>query len=270
MANKANDVRKAEWWEAEGGFFGTAYREGDDSLMGYLPSRPLNLTDRTMREALGIATLLRLPGAARVVDAPCGYGRHSLALARMGFDVVGVDLNGEFLQTARASASTNLPVAFLEGDMRELLCVDDASMDAAINMFFSFGFFKRESHNLRVLESFHRVLKPNGKLLIHTDVSTEILRGGAYRFSERRKLSDSILTIDETFDEKHKRLHGIWEIKGPRRVTKLAPYDVRIYSVKEYQTMLELAGFELIGTFGTFEGDAFTESSEELIIIGQT
>ena len=67
----------------------------------------------------------------RVLDVGCGPGRHSLALARRGIEVVGVDRSPVFLQLARdAAAAESLSVTFLELDVRDLAF--EGEFDAAI------------------------------------------------------------------------------------------------------------------------------------------
>ena len=57
----------------------------------------------------------------RVLDVGCGPGRHSLALARRGIDVVGVDHSPAFVRLARdAAAAEGLSATFEELDVREL------------------------------------------------------------------------------------------------------------------------------------------------------
>jgi SAM-dependent methyltransferase len=51
---------------------------------------------------------------ASVLDAGCGTGRVGRELSRRGVDVVGVDLDAEMLQTARARCPS---VSWIEGDI---------------------------------------------------------------------------------------------------------------------------------------------------------
>lgn len=66
-----------------------------------------------------ILPLLRRLGVrrgARVLDVPCGFGRHALVLARCGYRVTGVDISPELLAQARAvysGASQGLRPALL-------------------------------------------------------------------------------------------------------------------------------------------------------------
>lgn len=49
-------------------------------------------TEDTTREVDFIISKLSLQGNERILDLACGFGRHSLELARRGFDVTGVDI----------------------------------------------------------------------------------------------------------------------------------------------------------------------------------
>src|SRR5688572_29696292 len=77
----------------------------------------------TEQEVAFLVATLGLEPGQRVLDVGCGPGRHSLALARRGLDVVGVDLSPDFVAHAReAAASEGLRVAFEEADVRTLAC----------------------------------------------------------------------------------------------------------------------------------------------------
>lgn len=58
--------------------------------------------------AEGVGDLLPLTvRGARVLDVACGHGRASRGLARLGADVVGVDLSTELVASARAREVAN-------------------------------------------------------------------------------------------------------------------------------------------------------------------
>ena len=79
-------------------------------------------TKGTEQEIDFLVDALRLAPGMRVLDVGCGPGRHSLALARRGYRVVGVDHSAEFVRLAReAAASVDQPSAtFEELDVRDL------------------------------------------------------------------------------------------------------------------------------------------------------
>jgi len=61
-------------------------------------------------------------GKARLLDIGCGAGLAAEALARHGFDVLGLDAAGEAIEAARAhSAGQDLPLAYRAGVAEDLL-----------------------------------------------------------------------------------------------------------------------------------------------------
>ncbi|MGQ9798820.1 MAG: class I SAM-dependent methyltransferase [Ignavibacterium sp.] len=59
-----------------------------------------------------------LPNAS-ILDLACGSGRHSILLAKQGFNVTVVDLSGRLLLEAVKSArAENLNIKFIKSDIR--------------------------------------------------------------------------------------------------------------------------------------------------------
>ena len=255
------------------GFFGKHYMAGDRSTRGYLPGRRESLSQRTSREVAGVIRLLDLAPSVRVADIPCGYGRHSLALAKLGYRVTGVDIDERELSEARRAAKEqDLQVDFLKADMRDIGLNYGGKFDAVINLFFAFGFFLEERENIRAMVEFYRVLKPDGRLLIHSDVCTDMLvRGRAYRFSETRALEGGgKLRIGETFDRQSSRLKGTWTITGRAGADRTPrPYSMRIYRAEEYAEMARNCGFRQVSIYGSFQGASFTPDSPEIIVVAK-
>lgn len=111
--------------------------------------------------------ILRLFAEDRILDLCCGQGRHSLELARRGFQSVeGLDRSHYLIQKAKTQAKKEgLNVRFREGDARKLSYLPD-SFDVVMILGNSFGYFETIQDDLRVLKEVSRVLKPWGRLLI--------------------------------------------------------------------------------------------------------
>src|SRR5262245_48037107 len=94
--------------------------------------------ERTIGEVENVLALAQ-PGGKRVLDLCCGPGRHSLELARRGFQVTGVDCSPSLLVRAReASAKENLAIEWVQDDMRRFTRPN--AFDLALNLFTSFGY----------------------------------------------------------------------------------------------------------------------------------
>ena len=241
---KADD-HTSEWWDGRdsGTFFPAVYRQGDDSLEGNLDDQPLSLAQRTNRDCDMIESLLAPAPGEHILDCPCGYGRHSVELAKRGYDVTGVDLCPQFIKEARTIAlPEDAKCKFVEGDMRSLP-FSDGTYSVCVNMFLSFGFF-HDDDNLLVLKEFRRVLSKGGRLLIHSDVNPERVDAGRYTDRSIRTLRDGgTLRIDERFDEQSRRLNGEWSISYNNGELLSQEYSVRIYSHDEMKDLLKEAGF---------------------------
>ena len=74
------------------------------------------------------------PGC-RIFDGGCGLGHLSLALARRGYDVTGMDISASAIASFRqTAANAGLPVNIAEGDLFGM--PEDASFDNAVFCFF--------------------------------------------------------------------------------------------------------------------------------------
>jgi ubiquinone/menaquinone biosynthesis C-methylase UbiE len=111
------------------------------------------------KELMEFAALL--PKNAKVLDAGCGDGVPVAAfLVESGFDVTGVDFSEEMLKLARK----NVPkAAFIKKDMSKL----DFAVNSfdGLTAFYSIIHVPREKH-FSLFESFHRILKPEGIMLV--------------------------------------------------------------------------------------------------------
>ena len=97
---------------------------------------------------------------ADVLDVPCGFGRHTLALARAGYRAVGVDRSPPLLDEARRRAGGARWPKLMRADYRELPFAEE-SFDAAFNLFTSLGYLGDEE-DVKVLAAIRRVLRPGG------------------------------------------------------------------------------------------------------------
>jgi len=110
--------------------------------------------------------VLALPSGSRILDAPCGQGRHAHLLAEAGYDVDGLDYSKDLLDRAR-ERGTGRRLRYTRGDMRKLPARWSGRFDAVVNLFTSFGFFALPSDDARAIAEFARVLKPGGVLVWH-------------------------------------------------------------------------------------------------------
>ncbi|MEN8811471.1 MAG: class I SAM-dependent methyltransferase, partial [Flavobacteriales bacterium] len=85
----------------------------------------------------------------KILDLACGAGRHSIFLNKLGFNVTGVDLSPNSIETANESSNETLH--FDVHDMREIYT--ENGFNYVFNMFTSFGYFESNEENIIMLQS---------------------------------------------------------------------------------------------------------------------
>ena len=106
--------------------------------------------------------LAAVPGAARVLDAGCGSGRLTVALATAGASVTGIDTNaGQLAETKRRAAEAGVALTLLEADFNAMLPFADASFDAVTSRLALMA----ASDPVATLRELRRVLEPGGRLV---------------------------------------------------------------------------------------------------------
>lgn len=262
-------MKENAWWSEEYGFFGKHYLEGDNSKEGYLAGQKQTLEQRTQAEAEGIIRLLDLKGEEKILDVPSGYGRHSIALAKKGFNVTGVELNAVHLSEAiRTAQTTQVKPDFVKGNMIDISHKEE--FDAVINMFYSFGFFETDEENKKVLENFFNALRKGGKFLFHTDVNVPRILAGKYKEDETRSLaSGNTLRIIDKYNPEDKRIHGTWIIKGEDGKEERKDYSVRVYTKQEFIDLCKQVGFTDFEVYSDWNKTPYSEDSEDMIIVAK-
>jgi SAM-dependent methyltransferase len=206
---------------------------------------------------------LRLPRGARILDVPCGYGRHAAALARRGFRVVGVDLSRAMIAEGRRRFTEGPRLRFRRADMRRLGF--DEEFDAVVNLYTSFGYFTT-AENQAVLRRMARALKPGGRLLIdHRDpvYDATLPRRLWYRAGQRRFILE-----DRRFD----RRTGVVSttqlvLTAGRRGAVRRRFRIQEFSLTRWRRMLRRARLRLLDAYAGYDGRRYRPGATGRLII---
>jgi SAM-dependent methyltransferase len=116
------------------------------------------LVERTVDQ---LANVVAPPGP--VADLGCGPGAHALALARRGYDVVGVDGSPRMVEVARArAASDRVDVAFDVRDVGAPLPFADASLGGVVAILV----LQHLTRPAAFMAEIRRCLRPGGHVII--------------------------------------------------------------------------------------------------------
>ncbi|MBL0939634.1 MAG: class I SAM-dependent methyltransferase [Gemmatimonadaceae bacterium] len=242
------------WWATQ---FDAQYLHEYEPLFDLVQDR---------REVSRLIEVLALPAGARVLDCPCGQGRHAHLLAEAGFDVDGLDYSEDLLQVAR-TRGTGKTLRYTQGDMRRLPSRWSGRFDAVVNLFTSFGFFDDPRDDLQVLEEFARVLKPGGVLVWHGGARDGVMA----KFLTRDWWSAADGTVfgqERSFDP----LSGFLEItstwRGPQGHGERS-HRIRLYSASELAHRMRDVGLVVEAAFDSWQPRPLTRRSSEMMLVAR-
>jgi SAM-dependent methyltransferase len=221
--------------------------------------------EATESEADFLQKHLRLSPGSRVLDAPCGAGRLSLALAARGAIVTGVDISEEFLAAARRSSEgRGLAISWRQSDMRDLPWSGD--FDAAFCFGNSYGYLD-DAGNQEFLESVARALTPGGRFAIDYGQAAESVLPRWEPRLEAEMRGFGFLE-ENRYDFLSGRVENRYVIsRGGKSEEKLA--SQRVYTVRELVQALSRAGFQVDDLFGSAREDPFAFGAQNLVIVAE-
>ena len=247
-------AQPTEWWK---NYFDAQY------LLEY---EPLFSLERDRVEVARLLDVLGLPSGSRVLDVPCGQGRHAHLLAEAGFDVVGLDYSTELLARAR-SRGTGARLHYRRGDMRKLPAQWRGRFDAVLNLFTSFGFFTDPRDDRAVIREFARVLRPGGVLVWHGASRDGVMA----RFLGRdwwTTKNNTLIAQERRFDPLSGQLtvESVW--RGPRNVGS-REHRIRLYSPTHLAELCAGAGLVVEQAYESFSDKPLARTSGEMMLVAR-
>jgi SAM-dependent methyltransferase len=206
-----------------------------------------SFTHNTAAEVEFIVAHTALPAGGSVLDVGCGTGRHSVALARLGYRVTGVDISRGMLavaaQRARAASTT---VEFVHADAAEFVRPD--AFDAVLCLCEGAMCLLGDAddpleRDVTVLRNIRRSLRPGGTLILNVLNASRIFRA----------VDDEAVRAGR-FDPEH-----LTELSDAVKFLPQAPADCRLreryYTAPEIRRMVQSAGLTVRGVYGGTAGN---------------
>jgi len=214
-----------------------------------------------------IERVVQLQPRDTILDLACGFGRHSILLAKKGYHVTGYDQSADYIERAKKSAqeaSVNALFACL--DMRQLDVVE--RFDVVLSMSTSLAFYD-DKVNKDLLRRIHKALKPGGRFLFdqanilwlvswimsgNQSKTEELPDGGAthhrtYSFDAAK----CIVSMRCTLERGQKRAESGW--------------DLRYYTLPEMNSLASQIGFDVLNAYGDYDFSPFRAESKRLITV---
>ena len=222
---------------------------------------PEKAFDVAPEEVEKILRLVDFQGST-VLDLACGPGRHSVALAKKGYRVTGVDRSSFYLEKARSRGrDAKATVEWVQEDMRRFARPD--SFDLALSLFTSFGYFDDKEDDLRVLGNLCSSLREDGVCVLDMVGKEWLAREFQPTLSTR--LEDGRLVVQQhEVIEDWTRIRNVWHLIDGEKVRSFR-FQHRVYSGEELKDRLRRSGFGRVQLFGDLDGNEYGTKAKRLV-----
>ena len=232
----------------------------------YLRRWGLGQPDETvLKSAKFLLQALRVRKGDTLLDVGCGQGRYSLAFAKNGLKVTGLDASEALISEAnRLAQEMALSVEWIVGDMRRIPFEDQ--FDGAI-VVDAFGFFEDDSENLEVIRQISKALKPAARLVLVVVNGQRILNN--FRAVDKEEKEDLTIEINRELLTPRRAMREVLRFRDGESVMTYERYQ-RLYSVEELSELASKTGFRILDIYGNLTGSHYDpESSEKIVLVAE-
>jgi SAM-dependent methyltransferase len=219
--------------------------------------------EQTRLEADFLEKVLGVSAGAKVLDVPCGGGRHCLELTSRGWHMTGVDISAEFLLAARAAAAQRqVSITWEHRAMQDLLW--EGVFDGAFCMGNSLGGLEDDEF-AKFLGAVARALKPGGRFVVDTGVVAESVLANV-KEHVWWQLGEIYFLVENHYDHVQGKLNMHFTLMRGGRTEKKAGFS-RVHTYKEFCHLFEQAGFCLLQGYTSLDQELFRLGSPRLLLV---
>jgi SAM-dependent methyltransferase len=219
---------------------------------------------------------------SKILDLSCGIGRHTIQLAKKGYEVVGYDSSRFFLDIAEKDAAKEKcnflrPPKFIHGKAEKASRVlsknNETDFDVIISMWQSFG-YNSANDDIKMFKNIAKIASPGCLLIIEAQS-----RDWTIRNFERYNIHDfEGAVIHEIWDFNFEK--SIFEnisyfyeknaLNGDLKLVLRLPTTMLLYSLHELIALVNKAGWTCVTNYGSLKLlDPINLESQYIILVNQ-
>jgi D-alanine-D-alanine ligase len=226
---------------------------------------PLLTAERTAQEIDFIEDYLTVSPGACILDVGCGFGRHSIELARRGYKVTGIDPSAALIAEARKQAAEAGVSCDFRQERGESFSTD-RSYDGAICLFTTLGQISDQGENSGLVEQVHSALKTGANIVVEVpqrEMAVSQLKAQERFGGEKRKAF-----VHRVYNSQARVISEEFRIVGEHEEhTYLLKY--KLYDRPELETLLARAGFVVVSAYGDYLGTVLSTEHPTMLMVAR-
>ena len=196
----------------------------------------------------------------KILDFCCGHGRHLLRLWEDGYNVHGLDINEEYINSINQETNGDVITFAVDGRYFK----PEKKYNVLLNLETSIGYLSDEQ-NIKMLEAMYSSLDTDGLLLLHLANREYLIKN----FNPLLWFGNK--QIGFSLEKRHLNLQNSSLIINQTRIINntITEYKIkmRLYSLSEITNVLNQVGFKLESVYGDFKESKYAIESPSIILI---
>lgn len=248
----------------------------DDISIAY--DNTIDWESRLKREIPFILSLIENIKEARILDLACGSGRHAIALASQGSEVIGVDYSKSMIQAAeKHAAEANVTPKFIIGDMEGVKKSVEGPFDLVICLGNSLALVNDIDSLKQVAKDIFSVLKDGGSFLAQVLNFEEIHWTGFRTFPSKVGIlsNGDEITFSRLFEHtdypfSSTLVMSAFRKDGDNWISEVSTQKVLNLKHDQVKIIMEEAGFTSVEIFSDYErGEIDKKYDRSMVILCQ-
>ena len=245
-----------------------AYQQMANLYDKLMADAPYDQWAQLTKEILGYANL----SINKIADLGCGTGQVTTRLAKIGYQMTGVDYSVDMLSYAEQRASEDkLSIQWINQDLREMDGLTE--MDAVISYCDVMNYITTQEELNEVFANVAKMLKENGMFLFDVHSLQHV---------ENDLVNQTFATVDEDMssiwfcsegDEPGEMFHDLtfFVSTGKSYVRFDEFHHQKTFSIAEYRNLLELNGLQIRNIYGDFslKAESLHENTERIFFVAE-
>lgn len=216
-------------------------------------------------EVAFLVSVFNLPKGSKILDLPCGTGRHSLELSRHGYNMTAIDLSDEFIDSLKKKvAAQKLSIKVIHANILSLELQD--SFDGAFCIGNSFGYFTYPDMQI-FIQKVSNLLKPNARWIINSGLMAESFLAKFIK-EKTYELLGMRMHINNDYDEWNScLLTTLTYVKNDKE--EVRQFKHHVYTIAETIRMLKNVGFRTTALYNSTNQELYKLGDAEVFLVAE-